>query len=104
MKFENDAIARFCSSVDNSKKWGEKKPSETGSITRLTKSTSRSIITEHSTMYELLFHLYIYVSRDKLQVTCNNILPSMYHSVAGGGYKVDVEEHGHNSRKRKQPF
>ena len=38
-KFENDAITRFCSSVDNSKKW-EKNNTGTGSITRLTKRYS----------------------------------------------------------------
>ena len=52
-KFENDAIARFCSSVDNSKKWKKKPPTETGLITRLTKSISRSIITSLQGMFPI---------------------------------------------------
>ena len=45
-KFENDAIARFCSSIDNSKKWkrNKKQNMATGSIIISTESTFRSII------------------------------------------------------------
>ena len=42
-KFEENAIARFCCSMRNSEKW-EKQNTVTDSITILTKSTSRSII------------------------------------------------------------
>ena len=57
-KSEDNAITRFCCSVRNSKSGGEKNPTATSSITILTESTSRSITSLRSYLFNV-YHTFI---------------------------------------------